>query len=82
MPLAAIKVYMSKLTALKAQSMLMMGEAASVPHMEQDDRQAWADRLHDVIGAGSEGPQQPASPAQLALAGIYVEKVGADGQLR
>jgi hypothetical protein len=81
MPLAAINVYASKIAAMRAQAMLMMGEAVSVPHMEADDRQAWAERLKDAIGGGSQDAK-PASPAQLALAGITVERVKPDGKSR
>jgi len=73
MPMSAIGLYMERLPRHQATMRLMIGEAASVPHMEEGARRDWAQDLQDLLNEGK--PAASASPAALKMAGIGVQFV-------
>lgn len=71
--MSAIGLYMERLPRHQATVRLMIGESASVPHMEGSARRDWAQDLQDLLNEGK--PTAPASPAALKMAGIGVQFV-------
>mgnify|MGYP000964670546 CR=1 FL=1 len=72
--MSAIGLYMERLPRHQATVRLMIGEAASVPHMEESARIDWTQDLKDLLNEGTK-PAAPASPAALKMAGIGVQFV-------
>lgn len=73
MPMSAIQCYMERLPKLQAKLRLMLGEAATVPHMEQDARQDWARDLSSMLDDGRKRETPP--PAVLRARGVGVQFV-------
>jgi hypothetical protein len=72
MPHSAIEQYMNKLEKHHAILRLMMGEAAKLPHLEEDGRRDWARSIEEIL-YGDEKPKKVSSPAMLKMIGIGVE---------
>lgn len=53
---------------------MMLGEAAKVPHMKDEDRMAWADDIKDKLENGKPQPPKIASLAVLKMIGIGIRK--------
>lgn len=49
MPHTAIEHYMSNLEKNQAIFRMMLGEAAKLPHLDEDDRRAWANDIEEKI---------------------------------
>lgn len=64
---------MDKLVKQQAMLRLMMGEAAKVPHMDDDGRREWAREIEEKINDGKR-EIRPAPLAVLKMAGIGVRK--------
>lgn len=73
MPHSAIDLYMEKLEKHRAMLRLMMGEAAKLPHMEEDDRSEWAHEIEEILNDGQR-PAKVAPRAVLKMIGIGVRK--------
>jgi hypothetical protein len=73
MPFSAINLYMDRLPMRIAEIKMMMGEAAKLPHMDEDGRREWARNINDVLR--KDKPQKVSSPAMLRKAGIGVQVV-------
>jgi len=71
MPFSAIQAYSKQLPKLQAELRLMLGEAASVPHLEKDSRQGWVRELSALTGKAIERPRV-VPRAVLAMRGILV----------
>jgi hypothetical protein len=73
MPHSAIALYMDKLAKQHAILRLMMGEAASVPHMDDDGRRERANEIEEKLNDGKR-QIRPAPLAVLKMVGIGVRK--------
>lgn len=60
---------MDKLPKRIAEIKMMMGEAAKLPHMDEEGRRDWARSISDALNE----PQKISSPAMLMKAGIGVQ---------
>ena len=49
MPHSAIQLYMEKLHKRQAELRLILGEAATVPHMDADGRNSWSREIDEVL---------------------------------
>lgn len=73
MPFSALNLYMDELPKRVAEIKMMMGEAAKLPHMDEDARREWARSISDVL---HKKEPQPQSPAMLRKIGIGIQVVG------
>lgn len=73
MPHSAIEQYMGKLNKYLAMWRLMMGEAAKVPYMEDDDRREWASDVEEKLNDGRKR-EKVAPAAILKMLGIGIRK--------
>jgi len=73
MPMSAIELYMAKIEKNRAIWRMMLGEAAKLPHLEEDDRSEWAREIEEKINDGKR-PVKVASPVALKLIGIGIRK--------
>lgn len=73
MPHSAIEHYMNKLEKQQAMLRLMMGEAAKLPHMEEDGRREWANEINEKLNDGKRQTKQ-APIAVLKMIGIGIRK--------
>lgn len=73
MPLSAIELYMDKLEKQRAIWRMMLGEAAKLPHLEDEDRRAWANEIEEKLNDGKR-PERIASRAMLKMIGIGVRR--------
>ncbi len=73
MPHSAIEHYMSKLEKQQAILRLMMGEAAKLPHMEEDGRREWANEINEKLSDGKRQTKQ-VPVAVLKMIGIGIRK--------
>lgn len=73
MPHSAIEQYMNKLEKNHAMLRLMLGEAAKVPHLEDDARDSWANDIREILNDGKR-QSRPAPLAVLKMVGIGVRK--------
>jgi hypothetical protein len=73
MPHSAIEGYMSQLEKNRAILRMMMGEAAKLPHMEDEGRREWAADVNEKINGGSQR-KQVAPRAVLKMIGIGVRE--------
>jgi len=71
MPHSAIEKYMDRLQKHHAMLRLMLGEAAKVPHMEDDGRRNWANEIEEILNDGKR-QSRPAPLAVLKMVGIGV----------
>ena len=71
MPHSAIEKYMAQLQKHRATTRLMLGEAAKVPFMSDDDRRAWAREIESVLDDGRK-ETKVAPLAVLKMVGIGV----------
>ena len=62
---------MEKLQKNHAMLRLMLGEAAKVPHMEDDGRRNWANEIEEILNDGKR-QSRPAPLAVLKMVGIGV----------
>lgn len=72
MPMSAIELYMERLQKRHAEMSLMLGEAAKVPHMDEDGQRNWAKRIQETL-YGDE--KLDSSPARIKMIGIGVHLV-------
>lgn len=73
MPHSAIEHYMKNLNKQQAMLRLMLGEAAKLPHMEEDGRREWADEISEILNDGKR--QVKHVPAVvLKMIGIGIRK--------
>lgn len=70
MPFSAMQQYLRTLETRKAETRLMLGEAASVPHMDEEKHSAWAQSLKEYFE--SEPKAKLVSPQKLMKIGIKV----------
>ena len=73
MPLSAIELYRKNLAKQQAITRLMLGEAASVPHMNEDARHERASEIQEILNDGKR-QSIPAPLAILKMVGIGVRK--------
>lgn len=73
MPHSAIEQYMAKLEKHQAMLRLMLGEAAKLPHMDDDGRRDWASDIEDKLHDGKHQVKY-APLAVLKLVGIGLRK--------
>jgi hypothetical protein len=73
MPHSAIEQYMGKLEKHRAVLNLMMGEAAKLPHMDDDSRREWANEINEKLINGKHHVKS-APLAIYKLVGIGVRK--------
>lgn len=73
MPHSAIEGYMNQLEKNRAVMRMMMGEAAKLPHMEEDSRREWAADVEEKINSGVRRTNV-APRAVLKMIGIGVRK--------
>lgn len=73
MPMSAIELYMAKIEKNRAIWRMMLGEAAKLPHLEEDDRREWAREIEEKVNDGKR-PVKVASPVALKLMGIGIRK--------
>lgn len=73
MPHSAIDLYMEKLNKQHAMLRLMLGEAAKVPHLEDEDRREWAREIEETLNDGKR-PVKVAPSIVLKMLGIGVRK--------
>ena len=64
---------MDKLEKNHAMLRLMLGEAAKVPHMEEEGRRDWANDIEEKLNDGIR-QSRPAPLAVLKMVGIGVRK--------
>lgn len=64
---------MNKLDKQQALLRLMMGEAAKLPHMEEDGRREWANEINEKLNDGKRQTKQ-APAAVLKMIGIGIRK--------
>jgi hypothetical protein len=72
MPHSAIELYMDRLEKQHARLRLMLGEAAKVPHMDDDGRREWANEIEEKLN--SKRQSRPAPLTVLKMVGIGVRK--------
>lgn len=53
---------------------LMLGEAAKVPHMQDEDRAAWAEDIKEKLETGKPQPPKIAPRAVLKMIGIGIRR--------
>lgn len=73
MPHSAIQLYMEKLKKRQAEMRLMLGEAATVPHMDKDGRSHWSKDIEEILH-GAVKPKIVSSPGMFKAIGIGVHK--------
>lgn len=73
MPMSAIELYMAKLEKNRAIWRMMLGEAAKLPHLEEEDRRAWANEIEEKLHEGKK-PVKVVSRAVLKMIGIGIRK--------
>lgn len=64
---------MNKLQKNQAMLSLMMGEAAKVPHMDDDGRHEWANEIKEKLNDGKH-VSKPAPLVVMKMIGIGVRK--------
>jgi hypothetical protein len=69
--MSAIKLYMERLPRQQAALRMILGEAATVPHMTDDGRRDWSRVIEEMLYG--EKPKKVSSPAMLKMIGIGVE---------
>lgn len=70
MPLSAIHQYMDMLDRRQAEYRMMMGEAASVPYMDEEKHQEWYSTIQNKIDK-----PKAASASKLAEIGVRMIRV-------
>ena len=73
MPMSAIELYMAKIEKNRAIWRMMLGEAAKLPHLEEDDRREWAREIDEKVNDGKRRIKV-VSPVALKLMGIGIRK--------
>lgn len=73
MPMSAIELYMAKIEKNRAIWRMMLGEAAKLPHLKEEDQHEWAREIEEKIHDGKR-PVKVASPVALKLMGIGIRK--------
>ena len=73
MPHSAIEGYMNNLEKNHALMRMMMGEAAKLPHMDDDARREWANDIDEKIN-GSKRQIRIAPRAVLKILGIGIRR--------
>lgn len=73
MPMSAIELYMGKLEKNRAIWRMMLGEAAKLPHLDDEDRRSWANDIEELINDGKR-IERIAPPAMLNMIGIGIRK--------
>lgn len=73
MPHSAIDHYMKKLEKQQAVLRLMLGEAAKLPHMEEDGRREWANEITEKLNDGKRQTKH-VPIAVLKMIGIGIRK--------
>lgn len=73
MPMSAIELYMAKIEKNRAIWRMMLGEAAKLPHLEEEDRREWAREIEEKVNDGKR-PVKVVSPVALKLIGIGIRK--------
>jgi hypothetical protein len=73
MPHSAIQLYMERLKKRQAEMRLMLGEAATVPHMDEDGRKNWSNEIEEILH-GAVKPKIVSSPGMFKAIGIGVHK--------
>lgn len=73
MPMSAITLYMEQLRKQQAQYRIIVGEAASVPHMDQDGRNNWSKDIEEILH-GAAKSKTVSSPGMFKAIGIGVHK--------
>lgn len=73
MPHSAIELYFEKLPKHQATLRMMLGEAAKVPHMEEDAQREWMRQIEETIHDGKR-PVKVAPVALLKAIGIGIRK--------
>ena len=53
MPHSAIQLYLEQLQKRQAELRLMLGEIATVPHMDEEGRRNWMREIHEVLYGAS-----------------------------
>lgn len=77
MPIAAIKEYIRRLPALRAEAELEMIEAAAMPYMQKSKSKAITERLESLIKEKYNIKPKKATPPLLRRLGINFVKVKA-----
>ena len=70
MPLSAIQNYIEYLPKRQAETRMMQGEAASVPHMTEDRHDEWVREINEHLIEA-----KPVAPSKLASIGVKVVRV-------
>lgn len=73
MPISAIEMYMLKLAKHQATMRLMLGEAAKLPHIEEDDRKEWVRDIEEKLNDGKR-VERVVPPAILKMVGIGIRE--------
>lgn len=68
MPISAIRHYMETLTRRQAETRMMQGEAASVPHMTEEAHSDWVKGIQQNFE--TEKKAQVVAPSKLSRLGI------------
>lgn len=53
---------------------MMLGEAAQVPHMKDEDRSAWAEEIRKILESGTPQPVKVVPHAVLKMIGIGIRR--------
>ncbi len=73
MPHSAIQLYLEQLQKRQAELRLLLGEAATVPHMDEEGRRNWTREINEVLHSERKA-QTVSSPEMLRAIGIGFHK--------
>ena len=73
MPHSAIQLYLEQLQKRQAELRLLLGEAATVPHMDEEGRRNWTREINESLH-GERKAQIVSSPEMLRAIGIGFHK--------
>lgn len=73
MPMSAIKAYMEQLKKQQAQSRIILGEAASLPHMDEEGRNNWSREIDEILQIERKVISSPAMLRSIGI-GVYKEQ--------
>lgn len=73
MPMSAINMYLEQLRKQQAQLRIILGEAATVPHMDGDGRSNWSREINNILQIERK-TKMVSSPAMFKSIGIGVYK--------
>lgn len=73
MPMSAIKIYMEQLRKQQAQFRIILGEAALLPHMDEDGRSNWHREMNEIFQIEKKPAQSIAMLRSIGI-GVYKEK--------